>query len=836
MKTDLLADSHPVEQLTPYRPGFWIWDQGQIAFAQGATLTFRDELVAMVERLQPLGAPPMEAMLLFLAATRGPWAAGQKGGNSPREAWENSLGEYDPEALDRALPKGWRNRVDQELHKIGRLGKPWRSEMRRKSFLAEVCFENCGDRSTPDAAARLVDLLKQGFVAPTPLPEEGALPAARRLARGLRPFLQGLPDLNEKRLERRWLTGIESQVSPLHEVQEAPPASQQVRDLLKRLLGDPEWSGVARLARDLMAAVHVPRSLGDPEELQLGGFSDLSNRGTLDRLLVSELAQDDLVLAARLALNEALYLRRESPPKAPKAHRYLLIDNGIRLWGTPRLFAMAVCLAMTARQEKACQTMAFVPTRHQQLQSVDLCREEGVTAALGSLQPHAHPGNALLEMVKRAESVESGTCELIVVSHHDVLADPAFRSVMGLVDRRFYLATVERSGKYVLHRVERGRTTVLGRALCDLRVLLDGKESDRLRRSEMPEHFPSIFHRRPFPIRLPLGSGRERTVFTREDGIYKHSRDGRVLHFDREDRGGRQLYEGLPSGRPVPVVEVQALAEKRCLLAFGSGQRLTFLIIQPDSGECRRLELGVPRMPMQVMLIHQHAVLVFPQKLTLHRLADRHQVGELSLPTKINRCYGDLVFAGSEWMKVGIDGRKPCLQEAAQADVLASSEMEEFTPLQFRGLRKHFRGIAWVGDRLVLLPKRLGAARAIVYEPSMNAIVWRELDLSEDPDGVIPWTDISGPGKSRIRYQEAVWPDGSRAIMDGRGLLHLESPSCELEDLTLILVESAKLSAWVGSQGGMGDAYFFDEPPALGALEIAKYLQAFRDQMRKEGA
>ena len=43
--------------------------------------------------------------------------------------------------------------------------------------------------------------------------------------------------------------------------------------------------------------------------------------GDFDRLLVSELAHDDLTLSVRIALNEALYLRREAPARDPRPHR-----------------------------------------------------------------------------------------------------------------------------------------------------------------------------------------------------------------------------------------------------------------------------------------------------------------------------------------------------------------------------------------------------------------------------------------------------------------------------------------------------------------------------------
>ncbi len=66
--------------------------------------------------------------------------------------------------------------------------------------------------------------------------------------------------------------------------------------------------------------VHLPRPLLQPDDIPVGGVSDISNRGTIDRLLLSELAQDDEMLTTRVAMNEVMYLRRETPPQNPPAH------------------------------------------------------------------------------------------------------------------------------------------------------------------------------------------------------------------------------------------------------------------------------------------------------------------------------------------------------------------------------------------------------------------------------------------------------------------------------------------------------------------------------------
>jgi hypothetical protein len=123
-------------------------------------------------------------------------------------------------------------------------------------------------------------------------------------------------------------------------------ARKSVRQLLAELENDEELCGLARLARDLMAAISLPRTITDRDTLPLGGVSDIANRGQPDRLLLSEVAHDDLTLAARIALREALYLRREAPLRNPPSRRTILLDAAIRMWGIPRVFATSVALAL----------------------------------------------------------------------------------------------------------------------------------------------------------------------------------------------------------------------------------------------------------------------------------------------------------------------------------------------------------------------------------------------------------------------------------------------------------------------------------------------------------
>src|SRR6185369_9902716 len=159
---------------------------------------------------------------------------------------------------------------------------------------------------------------------------------------------------------------------------------------------------LARAARDLMAAIRLPRRLAEPEEMAIGGVADISNRGPLDRLLLSELAHDDLTLATRVALNEALYLRREPPSREPPTTLGVLLDSGLRLWGLPRLFAAAVALALVARERQHARISVW-RAHERDVRQVDLLTRQGLISHLAELETNCNPAEALAAFAAKCD-------------------------------------------------------------------------------------------------------------------------------------------------------------------------------------------------------------------------------------------------------------------------------------------------------------------------------------------------------------------------------------------------------------------------------------------------
>ena len=86
-------------------------------------------------------------------------------------------------------------------------------------------------------------------------------------------------------------SGLEAATQPAPV--EMPSPAGTARELKQAGRRSRRVAGLARLAEAAPGGVHLPRALPEPEELPMGGVTDMANRGPLDRLLLSELAHDD---------------------------------------------------------------------------------------------------------------------------------------------------------------------------------------------------------------------------------------------------------------------------------------------------------------------------------------------------------------------------------------------------------------------------------------------------------------------------------------------------------------------------------------------------------------
>lgn len=578
MADDILLSTY----LTPGPESFWKWTDGGevLAWADGSTIAFRAELEQVLSRLAPRGLPPLGAVALLLAATRDNW---------PGRVGAVGVACYRPELLAEIV---------RGLDRVHALGGQLRSTLAARCVLAELVFENCTECTPSAVTAAVLQGLRNGLGerVTDPVYLVNIAPHAEVVAEhcwvqhpDLLCLLTGLGRIDAETVALRLKTGLDEVVQPAGE---GLSPAEQTRALIARLRDDDELSGLGRLAHDLLAAVTLPRPVAQLEDLPLGGVSDISNRGPLDRLLLSELAHDDLTLAVRVANGEALYLRREQPPRQPPRQRLILLETGIRSWGVPRLFATAVALALAATTDAATRAVCYRASGNG-LVPVDLCTRQGLVEHLAALEPEAHPGAALEVFHAVAES-EAAPADRVLVTSDDVLADRDFRRALDAEDLfPLHVAGVSRDGRLQLSLMGPRGSKVLRTALLNLDDLFaEKKPRTPLLDPGKLRALPAILSVKPLPLLVPHGLNPRGSWQVSHEGVLSLTKDRRLTLWTDPHRGPVQLADDVPAGRLLWAAPEARDGVVRAVVGSGLPGSLHLLTIHTEERrvEATRLE------------------------------------------------------------------------------------------------------------------------------------------------------------------------------------------------------------------------------------------------------
>ncbi|MBN8603817.1 MAG: hypothetical protein J0M26_22570 [Planctomycetes bacterium] len=251
--------------------------------------------------------------------------------------------------------------------------------------------------------------------------------------------------IDEKAIRNRLNTGIGS-VTELPIPADPIEIKDPVTQLLNKLHQDTpnsEQGFLASLAWELSSLIALPRKPSEPDDLPIGGVSDISNRGNPERLLMTELAAEPDLLIARIANGQALYLRRESPPKPRPQTRNILIENGIRCWGEQRFTMLAFAFAIAASEEKRVAQVQITTLAGHELFDEDFTTTDGLAKALERLYPAPHPGQALENLVQRYHREKLPLLEPLLIVTAATANDPQFASKTKLLPTPYLLAVVE---------------------------------------------------------------------------------------------------------------------------------------------------------------------------------------------------------------------------------------------------------------------------------------------------------------------------------------------------------------------------------------------------------
>lgn len=590
---------HPY--LSPATDDVWDWadDGDAITWLDGSTVTFREEIVRSLERLAPHGWPPFASLIWLFGAVRG---------KNP------------PELMDR-----WQlgPRFADQFARLAAIPADIRAQTTSSGVLAEVVFSQ--SRLLAPADMDVLRMLREGAV-PLELSTPTRPAALHSRSKALHALLEGMESVSSDQLLLRLQTGLNS----------LPGAAQldvlpavQVRDMLGSVSTDPELSGIARLVRDLMAAVHVPRRMTERDDMALGGVSDISNRGSLDRLLLSELAHDDLTLAVRIALNEALFLRREPPVRQPPTALAVLLDSGVRMWGVPRVLATGVALALIANGKDRQHVIVRRAVQGRAV-PVNLLNREGLITHLSALDRSAHPGAALADFIAGIDPTQRP--EIVIITTPEAAADRAFIQEVhrsGLAS--FQLGTVSRSGKFMLTRWPGGAVLAEATVRVDdlLPVAPKPGPSPSARNplgslSNCIAELPAGLTRHEFPMLLPVNQPLLRSIQLLGGGFAGITRDRALYQWGRSGNGARLITHGLPPG---PVQGFYQRADGSYVIVKGQPPDALCTIVAAGGSMISQFPCG--RDIQHVFPQEDSMILLSAGKIIARRLPDGALLGEL---------------------------------------------------------------------------------------------------------------------------------------------------------------------------------------------------------------
>jgi hypothetical protein len=878
--------------------GLWRWaeDGNVLVWSDGATVAFREEIVQILQWLAPNGVPPFGAVALMLAACRGkiPSLHSTSLSRAPVTAEPSGVRAARLQLvaqLEAAL---------EELKKLSALPADLRSGLKAKCVLAEAIFETAKVERFIDARTVLNGMREPLSDAELNPDKDNHKPT--NVVRQIHIVAEGLKLHTAESLELRIRTGLDALPQ---EIDADLPVAERARRLIEDLSRDREYGAVARAARELMAAVRLPRRLAQREELAVGGISDITNRGPLDRLLLSELAHDDLTLAVRVALNEALYLRREPPMREPPGTLAVLLDSGIRLWGIPRVLASAVALALAACDKQHAQAL-FWRAHGKDILPVDLLSRKGLTEHLGSLEVEAHCGHAVAAFSAASPPGEQN--QSVLITHRDCLDDAEFRKALATAPQPpDFVATVDRAGHFELHALPLSRR----QPICDAELDLDSVFAEKpttisLLNPLLAAKLPAIFGVSPFPFLLPF-SGRAEYWIKSDDGFtYAILNDRRLIRFNHHTSGGRVLASELPAGKTAWMARVDDTVH---IVKAGTTQRPSWLLSVPVTGGAPRVSelesgselLAIHRCGDVILAIRRHDV-------RAHSLADGKLLGRALNPyhwvhgrflrvkekfwfptwdgqqIKFEPALQGLVDGTPALVVFDREGEGPWFVTATGAIISALSGENVRLPLP--AASRHGPDTVRVsldGNRVfaaTLVPKwacvldlQTGQVqdrpvRQQHWVPDMldpaptlpNWNLYRVLDLISHSGESIAFAGrkgrwrwitcdngrlvIRGADSENVRsagfslallptppglgctLQLAVWPNGSKAFLDSRGLLHLKSHDPSLAEVSLVLSDG-EVAGWTSDGYVCGPSFFFEDQRPSNPQKVFHRIQNF---------
>ncbi|HCR74862.1 MAG TPA: hypothetical protein DIW37_00340 [Chryseobacterium sp.] len=287
------------------------------------------------------------------------------------------------------------------------------------------------------------------------------------------------------------------------EVVEEETTVETDKDFIQELIEEPKTFQVGSLIKRIWSGLKIPMRHLSPGEQPIGGISDMTNKGELHRMLLSEFANEDDIFMNRVANNEALFIQREIPPEENIFERIILIDTSLKNWGTPKVlaFASAIAVIKHPKAHSECKVFAL----GQNIIPMSLDKVDEVVGNLNHVSPVLEVSGTLEKFFN--EEHKEKDLEVFFITNQENLNHQNLQKIIHENrDRLKFLVTTSANGELNFYKHHKGTRKHIQKIMLPLQELWanppqwrqrENKFSGNGKKANVPFNYPILF---PAPI------------------------------------------------------------------------------------------------------------------------------------------------------------------------------------------------------------------------------------------------------------------------------------------------------------------------------------------------
>ncbi|MEN0053126.1 MAG: hypothetical protein AAGC65_05625 [Mucilaginibacter sp.] len=762
---------------------FWQWtENGTVAeFANGRTICYREDLVFLLSNLQLKQAPPLGAVLLVLCACKDGYE-----GLFELETQLYKLGyDKDYNEGEHIAAKELIRSAIMFLKLVNALPVNDHTGIKRIELLQAVFHEDT-EVAGDDELKMLVNAFATGQQDDSIFGRQDPY-NFRRLQADLAPLGAALARYRNTEMLHNWLrTGmLAPPEKPEIDIPEEPA------DLMAELNADVKTEGLARVARQVLAALNIPMHFNSGGNNEFGGIADITNRGDYDKLLLSELAQDDVSLMARLANNEALFLQRERLPTHTPTQWHVLIDTTLKTWGTPRVFALAAALAFS--EGKRSEQLQGWTLGQSDPEMIDLRSKPGILKALEKIDAGLHCGIALKKVM--ASQIDERDHFLLITIADDQPERAFLMALDGIRDRLDYRIEVDRDGHIKMYETRGQHRRLLTTALIDMNYLVHKGAPHKRPEVVNNDSLPAMMQLEQQPLYFPASKIKvkpQKAFKTSEEGAVVITMDERLLFWKDQEHGAIELVKqlvidgtnfwGTGTGECAGFIYliIQNQQKKRTVIYTADTHDNTYM--QHDLGDLMPNIRGFSNNLFYGWL-NSHQIAINPHRGT-HEIIDRSPA----------YAYINAPRTGMQKVKQMVYGGYSVINSAKIIKTVG-------------------------GNKLFIDQYEL-----VLDDRQNNALYWAT--RRPDQPGIESKAEsFIVKTMQNVKFARYRWRDGSEIVLDSRGFLYLKNGHAEVPEITIVLAVSKPVACWSADGKVCGSPYFIRDGKSQVISEADFYNQ-----------